>query len=168
LDPESGLLNVGACLKGEYMENKFKIKNISNFSLNFKLATMAEGISNNQGIKAFSFSPTEGTILPGKEELVKVLFKPDRVSEKYYNLIKIDVPNQQNEKSLFIKGSCYDRQAYITYHEPFIFPKVEDITKPVEYPLDFIRIRDEETVLGLDSNKIILEFKKIVRQPSNS
>jgi len=60
---------------------------------------MAEGLNNNQGIKAFSFSPTEGTILPSKEETIKVLFKPDRISEKYYTYVKIDVPNQQNEKS---------------------------------------------------------------------
>ena len=160
--PETGLLDVGSCLKGDQTENKFTIKNISNFSLNYKLVTMAEGLSNNQGIKAFSFSPTEGSILPGKEEVVKVLFKPDRVSEKYYSMIKIDVPNQQNEKSLYLIGACYDRQAYITYYKPFIFPKLDDIKKPVEYPLDFIRIKDEETVLGADLNKITLEFKKIV------
>jgi len=121
---------------------------------------MAEGLSNNQGIKAFNFSPSEGTIMPGEEETVKVVFKPDRISEKYYTLIKIDVPNQQNEKSLYIKGSCYNRQAYLTYYQPFIFPKLDDISKPVEYPLDFIRIKDEQTVLGLETNRIMLEFKK--------
>jgi hypothetical protein len=77
-------------------------------------------------------------------------------------LIKIEVPNQINPKFLFIKGSCYARQAYISYFRPFIFPKVEDVDKKHEDSLDFIHIDDQKNILSFKNNQIYIKFVKPV------
>lgn len=115
LEPENGILDVSSCLVGENIGKKFVIKNISNFALDFKLLTMASGIKNSNGKEAFLFNPSQGKIAASEELEIEVNFQPDRVSQKYWSLIKIDVPNQRNEKQIYIYGACYPRQAYITY-----------------------------------------------------
>jgi len=89
-----------------------------------------------------------------------VKFKPTRISENFYELIKIEVPNQINPKFLFIKGSCYARQAYISYFKPFLFPKVESVDKKHEDALDFIHIDDQTKILSAISNQIHIQFIK--------
>lgn len=89
LIPESGLLNVGSILLGEYVEKTFTIENLSNFQLSFKLVSKAKGMQNKNGSQAFSFIPSEGKIPAHKTLDVKVIFRPDRVSENFYEVVRI-------------------------------------------------------------------------------
>lgn len=58
-------------------------------------------------------------------------------------------------------GSCYSRQAYIRYYQPYnIIPDTQELKKPVEFPLDVLKIKDEENIFSVSRNKIILEFVK--------
>lgn len=75
------------------------------------------------------------------------------------------MPNQDKEKHLFIAGLCYPRQNWLTVYKPFVFPNVEELNKTaIEYPLDFLSIKDEMAVYGCGNNRIVLEFKKIVNK----
>lgn len=57
---------------------------------------------------------------------------------------------------------CFPRQAWITLYKPFVFPNVKEIQKnQLESPLDFITVKDTDTVFGCGNNRIMLEFKKL-------
>lgn len=45
-------------------------------------------------------------------------FRPDRVSDQYYNLINIEIPEQKNPKSIYLFGYSYPKQAYISIFKP--------------------------------------------------
>jgi len=165
LIPETGLLNAGGVLLGEYVEKTFTIQNLSNFQLSFKLVSKAKGVQNKQGSQVFSYIPSEGKIQAHKTLDVKVIFRPDRVSENFYEVVTIDVPHQKDEKSLFLAGMCFPRQAFITLYKPFVFPNVKELAKKEhESPLDFVTVKDTETVYGCGNNRILLEFKKMANK----
>ena len=63
----------------------------------------------NYFLKVFSFIPSQGVVAARESITVKLIFKPDRISDKFFELISIEVPNQKDEKRLFIWGSCYNR-----------------------------------------------------------
>jgi hypothetical protein len=83
----------------------------------FKLDRKVQGLKNTSSIQPFTFIPTEGFIEPNASTEIKVKFKPDRISDKYYELIHIFVPEQKDEKRIFIWGSCYSRQAYVSNYK---------------------------------------------------
>lgn len=161
LDPESGLLNMGSVLIDEQTEKSFRIKNLTNFQLKFKLSRRAEGIRNLSGQSAFTCIPTEGLIEPNKDIEVKVRLKPDRLGERFYELIHVLVPEQKDEKRIYIWGNCYPRQAYLAIHKPEMLYKAEDLPKHVEQTYDSLKIKDEELLFTPANNKILLEFTKI-------
>lgn len=72
--PENGLLNVGGVVLGEKVEKSFKVLNVSNFPIKFKVASISHGIYNKFGSKVFSFSPSEAQIEANKEMEIKVTF----------------------------------------------------------------------------------------------
>jgi len=109
LIPENGLLNIGGVVLGESCEKTFKVQNISNFTVKFKIVSKAHGINNQNSSKVFSYIPSEAFIEAHKEVEIKLIFKPDRISEKFFELISIDVPKQKDEKKLFIWGYCFPR-----------------------------------------------------------
>lgn len=109
IEPEEGILDIGACMPGHRIQKKFKIKNVSNFALDFKLDKLVSGLQNTNGMEAFIFLPSEGKIPAFGEVEVIARFQPDRVSEQYFHLIVIDVPNQKNAKEIFLRGFCYPR-----------------------------------------------------------
>jgi len=80
---------MGGVLLGEYVEKSFTIQNLSNFQLSFKLISKAKGIQNKLGSQVFSFIPSEGKIQAHKELEVKVVFRPDRVSESFYEVVRL-------------------------------------------------------------------------------
>lgn len=180
LTPESGLLNAGGVVIGDYVEKTFSIQNLSNFQLSFKLVSKAKGIQNKNRSQVFSYIPSEGKIQAHKELEVKVIFRPDRVSENFYEVVNniiffessiilfkitIDVPHQKDEKSLFLAGMCFPRQAWITLYKPFVFPNLKELQKKeLENPLDFVTVRDTDSVFGCGTNRIMLEFKKMTNK----
>lgn len=91
--PENLLMNIGGVTLGESCEKTIKVENISHFAIKFKITSNAHGIYNSNGSKVFSFIPSEASIDALKSVDIKVIFKPDRISEKFFELITIDVPN---------------------------------------------------------------------------
>lgn len=163
IDPESGILDIGSCLNGEIIEKSFKVKNASNFALDFKLSTLATGLRNHSGLEAFMYFPAEGKIPAFGETIIKVKFNPERVSESYYNLVMIDVPNQKHINKIYIRGCAYPRQAFITnYNIIEERPEEEALQIDVERPLDFLRVDDTDTIIGYKNKEITLTFKKEV------
>jgi len=93
----------------ESVKKEFSIFNNSNFSIDFSIKTLLNGIQNIKGSQAFSFIPSEATIQPQQTFPVTVIFQPDRISEKFFTLISIDIPFQKVEKRIFIYSSCFPR-----------------------------------------------------------
>ena len=169
INPADGLLNMGCTLSGEKQEKNFEVKNVSNFSLDFNLKLLASGLKRTDGQEAFLFLPSKGTLKAGENLQIKIIFNPDRVSEDYFNLIKVDVPNQKTERFLHLKGACFPRQAYVIHFKPFEMPVTEELAGRVEQPLDFIRQRDLSFIIGSDLKQIQIVFpKKLERVPKDS
>jgi hypothetical protein len=165
ITPEDGLINMGNTLPGEKLEKTFDIKNVSNFSLDFNLELMHTGLARSDGQDAFLYIPSKGTIKAGESVQIRLIFNPDRVSEQYYNLIKIDVPNQKTERRLWVKGACYPRQAFVCHFKPFEFPKPGELGSTIEKPLDFVRVKDSMHIIGSEVKTITLEFPKLAEAP---
>lgn len=119
--------------------------------------------------KAFIFIPAQGTIESKQEKEIKVIFKPDRVSEKYYSLTVIDVPHQKEEKKLFLYGFCYPRQTFIRYYQPHnVIPNESELKKPIEFPFDILKTKDEENIFSSARNRILMEFAKTKEKIENN
>lgn len=144
----------------ESSEKTFTIKNICNFEVNFILKDEGEGIKNSNSSRAISYIPMSGRIPPNDSVDVKVKFVPDRIGEKYYNKIKIFVPEQKTERYLYVSGSCFPRQAFVTDFKPSIMPSNEEVSRNAEYALDWLRMKDEDIIYGQNNKQIILKFKK--------
>ena len=168
LSPEDGLLSMGGTLPGERIEKSFEIKNVSSFALDFKLDQLKSGLQRTDGQDSFLFLPSQGNLKAGETLTVKVIFCPDRISEKYFSLIKIDVPNQKVERMLFIKAACYPRQAYVCYYQPMEFPKSQELDQSIENPLDFIRVKDSSLIIGCEKKIMQLDFPKVMDRLSTS
>ena len=76
-------------------------------------------MQNYNGLVNFTFIPQESRIEPGKDLQIKIRFNPDHYSERYFEHILIDVPNQIDPKQLYIAGNCWKRSVYIRYDKPF-------------------------------------------------
>lgn len=161
INPQDGLMNMGATLPNEKLEKTFDIKNVSNFSLDFDLKMLSSGLKRSDGQEAFLFIPSKGTIKAGEVLQVRIIFNPDRVSEQYFNFIKIDVPNQKTERFLYLKGACFPRQAYVSHFKPFEMPKVEELDINLEHPLDFVRQKDSTFIIGSEVKAMLIEFPKL-------
>ena len=62
---------------------------------------------------------------------------------------------------MFIYGSCYPRQAYIKYFDPYLeLPNSENLPEKAEFPFDLLKSKDEDNIFSLTNSKLILEFKK--------
>lgn len=55
------------------------------------LQKVGTGINNSNSSSAFSYIPSNGTIPAHGTVEIKVRFKPDRISEKYYEKVKVHV-----------------------------------------------------------------------------
>lgn len=161
ITPADGLINMGSALPNEKLEKTFEIKNVSNFSLEFNLKTLGSGIKRTDGQEAFLYIPSKGNLKAGEALQIKIIFNPDRVSEEFFNYIKIDVPNQKTERFLYLKGACFPRQAYVVHYKPFEMPKLDELEKKIEQPLDFIRQRDLSFIIGSDLKQIQIAFPKL-------
>ena len=91
---------------------------------------------------AFSYIPSHGTIPAHGAVEIKVRFRPDRISEKYFEKMKIHVDEQKTVRYFYFTGSCYPRQAYVTLFKPLVMPEDEDVRRKVEYAFDSFRVKD--------------------------
>ena len=76
-------------------------------------------------------------MLPNQKIDVVINFHPDHVSEDFFELIDIFIPNQIHPKKLFIRGCCYKKRMYATHLKPFRFPENVD---------ELIKIQEENLV----------------------
>lgn len=83
---------------------------------------MGTGINNLNSSSAFSYIPSNGVIAAHGTIDIKVRFKPDRISEKYFEKIKVHVEEQKEVKYFYITAFSYPRQAYITHFRPSLMP----------------------------------------------
>ena len=118
MTPENGILSLGGILAEESIERSFRFKNNTEFSVKFSLEIVKMGLLNKDQMNAITFTPQEGSIEANKEVEIRARFKPDRVSQLYYNLLKINVPEQKNPKSIYIFGYSFPRQAYVFLFQP--------------------------------------------------
>ena len=76
---------------GESCERSFQIKIISNFEIKLKIISKGHGMYNKNRSKVFSFIPSEVRIEVREYIDVNIIFKPDQLSEKFFELITVYV-----------------------------------------------------------------------------
>ena len=138
LDPEDGLINLGNCVIGDTIEKIITLRNLVTFPFEFTLKKRSKGVQNYNGLVNFTFIPQESRIEPGKDLQVKIRFNPDHYSEKYFEHVLIDVPNQIDPKQLYLAGNCWKRSVYIRYDKPFKWPTASEMEEETEGPLSFL------------------------------
>lgn len=107
ITPQDGLINFGNVLVGEAFEKTFTIKNISSFPVNFNLLSQVSGVENIKKKLPFILIPSQGTIMANADYEVKIVFQPDNVNNQFFDVLLIDIPNQINAKSVYIRGQSY-------------------------------------------------------------
>lgn len=107
ITPQDGLINFGNILVGEAFEKTFTIKNISSFPVNFNLLSQVSGVENIKKKLPFILIPSQGTIMANADYEVKIVFQPDNVNNQFFDVLLIDIPNQINAKSVYIRGQSY-------------------------------------------------------------
>ena len=76
-----------------------------------------------------------------KEYEVKIIFQPDHDSDHFFTILLVDVPNQKEEKEIFIRGWCYSRQVFVREYEPFEWKPIASLRRKFEEPLEQIAIQ---------------------------
>ena len=104
ITPDTGLLAFGNCILGEYVEKTFEIKNVSSFPVHFKLISQVSGVENRKKSLPFTMVPNEGTIGAKATYEVKIIFQPDFISNDFFDVLLIDIPNQIKPKSIYLRG----------------------------------------------------------------
>lgn len=111
--PESGIINFGGVVLDEQAEKTLSVKNICNFEVDFVLERVGGGVENANSSRPFLYIPSSGKIPANGQVDIKIIFKPDRVNENFFEKIKVNVPEQKKEQPVFVSGYCYPRQAYV-------------------------------------------------------
>lgn len=83
---------------------------------------MGYGILNSNAGSAFSYVPSQGSIPPHGTIEIKVRFRPDRVSEEYFEKIKVHIQEQKTIRYFYVWGNCYSRQAYLKLYKAPMMP----------------------------------------------
>lgn len=138
LDPEDGLINIGNCIVGDTIEKTMTLKNLVTFPFEYILKKRAKGVQNFNGLVNFTYIPQESKIEPGKDLQVKIRFSPDHYSERYFEHVLIDVPNQIDPKEIYVAGNCWKRSVYVRYDKVFRWPSANEMEEESEGPLSFL------------------------------
>ena len=140
IEPEEGLLNFGNVLAGETVEKSFKIKNISSFAVKFNLKTESQGVTNKKKEVPFLLIPSTATIAANETYEVKIVFQPDQVSNNFFEVLLVDIPNQIKPKRIYVRGQSFDRQLAVRVFEPFEWRPIEELKRNYEKPLELINV----------------------------
>ena len=138
LEPEDGLVNMGNTIVADTIEKTITLKNLVTFPFEFNFKKHAKGVQNINGLVNFTYIPQEAKIEPGKDLQIKIRFNPDHYSERYFEHVLIDVPNQIEPKELYIAGNCWKRSVYVRYDKPFKWPSPSEMEEESEGPLSFL------------------------------
>ena len=109
ITPEDGIVPFGNVLLGENSEKTFSIENVSSFPVNFNLESQVHGVENHRKQVPFVLVPKQGTIPANQSYEVKIIFQPDHVSNDFFDVLLIDIPNQINAKKIYLRGQSYPR-----------------------------------------------------------
>lgn len=106
--------------------------------MKFNLASQVSGVDNLSKERPFLFAPSQGTIKAQSFYEVKITFQPDHQSNDYFDILLIDIPNQINAKSIYLRGQAYDRQFFAREHRPFEWKPTESLKRKYEEPLKML------------------------------
>ena len=95
------------------------LHNSSVFPLRYTMVPIDIVHTNFNNQSPFSVVPPEAEIAPGDDFPVKVFFRPDHARHwPFHQRIKVDVPNQVREHTLFLSGRAESRQMYARGSNP--------------------------------------------------
>ena len=82
--------------------------------------------------------PQTATI-PAKETYeVKIIFQPDFASNHFFDMLLIDIPNQIEPKTVYLRGQAHDRQLSVRVFEPFEKRPLDELRRNYEKPLELL------------------------------
>ena len=156
--PESGLIGFGGVVLDQYAEKTLSVKNICNFEVEFVLEKIGSGVENINSARPFLYVPSSGKIPANGQVDIKILFKPDRINQNFFQKVKVNVPQQKNERFIYVTGFCYPRQAYVKNYKENKIPPNSQVEKKLEYSLDWLSVKDDMLYYGPNNKTIVLEF----------
>lgn len=156
IEPHDGLIYFANILVNESSEREFLIKNVSNFPVKYSFDKKIEGIVNKKGLSNFTI-PSGGIIPASSTEKIKVIFTPDRVSNEYFQILKLNVPNQVKEQMIYLRGYSNSRQNFIREENPFIWRELDWYTSHRDKPYEeLLALREDQETEGV--KEITLQF----------
>ena len=105
------------------------------------------------------FQPSQGTVPAKSTYDVKILFQPDHESNNYFDVLLIDIPNQINAKSIYLRGWAYSRQMFARELEPFEWKETDALKRKYEEPLKMLQQKGASPASGT-REKILLQFSR--------
>ena len=96
-------------------------------------------MENQSKLEPFLFQPSQGTVPAKSAYEVKIIFQPDHESNNYFDVLLIDIPNQINAKSIYLRGWAYSRQMFARELEPFEWKATEALKRRYEEPLKMLQ-----------------------------
>ena len=135
IEPEDRLLQFGNVLLGETSEKTFTVQNVSSFPVSFTLQNLVAGIQNKSKQLPFTLIPSQATIAAHATYEVKIVFQPDQISDNFFEVLLIEIPNQVNPKEIYLRGQCYGRQLGIREYVPFEWRPLDELRRRYEEPL---------------------------------
>lgn len=110
----------------------------------------------------FLLIPSQGTIAANKKYTVNIVFQPDHESNDYFAVLLIDIPNQINEKKVYLRGQAYHRQFFVREYDPFIWKDNDVLRKKYEEPLKMLNYKESASPSSgtYSKQRILLEFAR--------
>jgi len=135
IEPEDGIVPFGNVFVGETSEKTFSIQNVSSFPVNFNLESLVKGVENDKKQVPYVLVPKQGTIAANDSYEVKIIFQPDHVSNDFFDVLLIDIPNQINAKKIYLRGQSYPRQVFVREYAPHVWRPLDELRKTYDQPL---------------------------------
>lgn len=157
--PENGLIEMGGVIVGEKIEKSITLKNLSTFRLTYTMTSMFSGCQNLGGQLPITFWPNSGALEALEERPIKILFKPQRVSSGYFEIAKIDIPNQKRENILYVRGYAFSKQIFITLYQPIETLKAINQSS-YDTIFDIATNGRDQRVFGAGMKTIRIEFER--------
>ena len=121
-DAATTLLHLGDALVGDEVQGSVEIRNTSQFALRFTLVRVAGGHANLGPLPPLDASPCEATIQAGEAQRLSVRFAPDHAGEHFFELLKVEVPNQKGGQLLMLRGRAWPSAGYVLAPEQQLGP----------------------------------------------
>jgi len=110
------------------------------------------GVENNRKQVPYVLIPKQGTIPANESYEVKIIFQPDHVSNDFFDVLLIDIPNQINAKKIYLRGQSYPRQVFVREFGPHEWRPLEELRRTYDQPLQHLN------PAGARKQTILLEY----------